>query len=57
MFTFPKERLDKQEGAGKGEGAGEEKGVDDSLRSLAALGYSLLCSLALQRRREGEAVD
>lgn len=56
MFTFPIERLDKQEGAGKG---GGRKGVelDGSLKPLSAPGCSLLCSLALQRRREGEASD
>lgn len=56
MFTFPKERLDKQEGAERGEGCGE-KGIElhDSLRSLPALGCSPLCSLDLQASREDTA--
>lgn len=51
MFTFPKERLDKQEGSGKGEGGVEEEGIglDGCLKPLSAQGCFLLCSLALQR--------
>jgi len=47
MFTFPRERLDKQD-----ERSRRKKGADNSLRSLSTLGCALQGSLTLQRREE-----